>query len=96
MLNMLLELSIPCFYGTELHCNSQLFQFNLYDSNWIEMDKPSRRDVLILMSFFQNPMSVKIGGLLNLNLETITTVTCFILIPMIDQKNQVITEKVEC
>lgn len=47
----------------------------IYSSNWVEFDYNTRRAIILVIQRSQRPVKLKIGEMLDLNLETFASVS---------------------
>ncbi|KAJ3656608.1 hypothetical protein Zmor_015673 [Zophobas morio] len=71
---MLSEIFLYSFFGTTLYEENQTLIQAVYMGKWYEYDLKSRRALIILMERSRRPMNVTAGKILDLSLETFTTI----------------------
>ncbi|KAJ3656609.1 hypothetical protein Zmor_015673 [Zophobas morio] len=71
---MLSEIFLYSFFGTTLYEENQTLIQAVYTGKWYEYDLKSQRALIILMERSRRPMIVTAGKILDLSLETFTTI----------------------
>ncbi|KAJ3656607.1 hypothetical protein Zmor_015672 [Zophobas morio] len=71
---MLAEIFLFCVYGTTLYEENNTLIQAVYMGKWYEYDLKSQRALIILMERSRRPMIVTAGKILDLSLETFTTI----------------------
>ncbi|CAD7085747.1 unnamed protein product [Hermetia illucens] len=67
---ILMEILLSCYYGNELLYESHLITNAIYSCSWTEQSERFKKVMIIFMQSTQMDMSVKAGGLINVNLES--------------------------
>ncbi|XP_037917965.1 odorant receptor 94b-like [Hermetia illucens] len=73
-LGMLYEVFFPCYAGNEVVEKSEELLFNLYSSNWPELDTHSKKMLLTFSIRLNDPIIIKFGFIKRLRLRTFTEV----------------------
>lgn len=60
---------IPCYFGNEIKCNSQDFLTALHGTNWLTVDKSTKKSLLILIENLRRPIKVRAAKLFDVDLE---------------------------
>lgn len=71
---MLLEIFLPCYFGSEILTNSQELLTSIYHSNWTVTNKRYKTMMLIFVERTKKSLSVSAVRVVQLNLETFTRV----------------------
>ncbi|RZC41867.1 7tm 6 domain containing protein, partial [Asbolus verrucosus] len=67
---MLVEIFIYCWFGNEVEIKSSNVPYALFESDWINVDKETKRNMIIFMLRCQKPLKISALNLFYLSLET--------------------------
>ncbi|XP_055691174.1 odorant receptor 33a-like [Lutzomyia longipalpis] len=67
----LLQLIFVCVFGEILRSESEAIFDNLYQTNWYELSVKEQKVILMIMMNSTNPISIKAGGMYDINLMTL-------------------------
>lgn len=71
---LVIQIFAPCYFGQRLKDSSSNISCALFDSNWHNLDKKSRKLVIIFMENLKKPLTIDFYGLIEANLETFTNI----------------------
>ncbi|XP_063912008.1 odorant receptor Or1-like [Zophobas morio] len=71
---MLSEIFLYCIYGTTLFEENSTLMQAVHMGKWYEYDQKSKKSLIVLMERSKRPMVVTAGKILDLSLETFTTI----------------------
>ncbi|KAJ3656627.1 hypothetical protein Zmor_015687 [Zophobas morio] len=74
LITILSEIFLFCYYGTTLFEENNSLMRAVYMGNWYDYDNKSKTSLLILMERSKRPLVITAGKLLELSLETFTTI----------------------
>lgn len=67
---MLMQLFIPCYYGSEIYAVSERLGGSMFFSDWIEEDKKFKVAMMLFLEKVKRPRVISIFGVYVINLET--------------------------
>lgn len=73
--NMVTQLFVPCYYGSDVAKRGEQLHFNLTASNWIFATIDYKRLYKMMMSKLQTTFATKVGFVIPLNLSSFLTVS---------------------
>jgi hypothetical protein len=65
----MLRFFVICFYGNEIEQNSQHFLDDVYETDWINADRKSQRNFIIIQENLKNSDKIRAAGFLKINIE---------------------------
>ena len=71
---MVIQIYLPCFYGTEISIMSEKLTTSLFHSEWYLGNRSFRTLILIFMEFAKRPIEIMAMGVFIVNLETFTAI----------------------
>lgn len=71
---MVVEIFIPCYYGSEILAVSEKLSESLFHAGWIEEEKIFKAAMTIFLEKVKRPIRVSIFGVFEINLATFTTI----------------------
>jgi hypothetical protein len=74
MVPMVLEIFLPCYFGSELSAASSKLSTALFGSKWIESDEKLKSTMKIFMENVKKEIKVSAFGVFHVNLLTFTTI----------------------
>jgi hypothetical protein len=63
------RLLLFCDYGSDIKTNSQNFLRDVYLTDWAYADKETKKNLIILQENFKKPVSLKVAGFVEINME---------------------------
>ncbi|XP_055691173.1 putative odorant receptor 83c [Lutzomyia longipalpis] len=69
-----LQLVFVCVFGEVIRTESEAIFDNLYQTNWYELSVKEQKVVLMIMMNSTNPISIKAGGMYDINLMTLVQI----------------------
>lgn len=78
-LSMIIQIFIPCYFGSIIYYKSKNITTDIYESNWINQSKQFKRCMMIFVAGTFNSIETKAGGLFTVNLGTFLSVNRAIL-----------------
>lgn len=69
-----MRLFIICYYGNEIEHNSEEFLCETYKTKWIDSDKGTRKNVLIIQENLKKPLTIFVAKFLTVNIEVFMNV----------------------
>ena len=85
---MVIEVYIPCYYGSVVIEKSRRLTDSIYASDWINQDQTFKSSLLILVSRTFKPLATSAGGLYVLNLTTFMSVRGTSGLPQSKHRNE--------
>lgn len=73
--NMLTQLFVPCYYGSDVAKRGEELHFHMAASNWIFATSNYKRLYSMLMNKLQTTFAARVGYVIPLNLSTFLTVS---------------------
>lgn len=70
-----LQIYLPCYFGNEIITKSNELSTDIYKSNWRCFRRKHQNIIIIFMERLKRTVSVVVGGLFLLSLQTFTSVT---------------------
>lgn len=67
---MIVELFVPCFFGSLVTANSKLITHRIYDSNWIDKSQKYKKAIKIFVERTFTPIAFYAGGQFLLDLQS--------------------------
>jgi odorant receptor len=74
MFSMILEIFLPCYFGSELKFASSKLSDGLFSSDWIKGDKELKTAVTIMMENTKKELKMTAFGYFGVDLGTFTTI----------------------
>ena len=74
LLATVIEISFPCYYGSEIIASSEKLSTSLFHSEWFKQDKQFTKSMLIFMEKVKKPIKISVYGLYDLDLSYFTAV----------------------
>jgi 7tm Odorant receptor len=58
-----------CFYGNEIEFNCKNFLSDVYETNWISIDKAKLKNLIIMQENLKKSESVRAAGFMNIDMD---------------------------
>jgi hypothetical protein len=72
---MILQIFLPCFFGTQLSTASEKLSDSVFHSDWKKRDKKFKTAMVMFMENTKRPIKVSVlGGLISIEFATFTSV----------------------
>lgn len=76
---MILQIYLPCKYGSEVTTNAENLTNSLYNSNWYDVSLSIKKDIFIYMEYLKHSTIVKAGNFFIISLGVFTQVSFIIV-----------------
>ena len=70
----IIEIFLPCYYGSSVLEKSKSLTTDIYKSNWIQQNPKFKKSLMILVERTFRPIATFVAGLFGLNLTTFISV----------------------
>lgn len=67
---MAARLLMICFFDNEIEFNCKNFLRDVYETNWMNIDKENSHNLIILQENLKKSEQIRAGGFININMDT--------------------------